>query len=114
MTIQVTTNPVTSSGAVSFSELRTKLKETASGSVSLSELYRNGTYVPSGTTNTAVPTTGTVSVSNYYGVNTTITATITNTEENLNPSSVSVFGSNYTTAIKKKYCCKRIHYFTKY
>jgi hypothetical protein len=101
MTIQVTTNPVTSSGAINFSDLRSKLKETTSGSVSLSELYRNGTYVPSATTNTTVPTSGTVSVSNYYGVNVAITANITNVEENLNPSSAAIFGTDYTTAIRK-------------
>lgn len=101
MTIQVVTNPVTSSGAISFSDLRSKIKETGSGSVSLSELYRNGTYVPSATTNTSVPTSGTVSASNYYGVNVSITANVTNVEENLDPSSASIFGSDYTTAIRK-------------
>lgn len=101
MTIQVTSNPVTSSGAVSFSELRSKVKEAGSGSISLSEMYRNGTYVPDSTTNTAVPTSGTISASNMYGAKVYITATITNVEENLNPSSASVFGSDYTTAIRK-------------
>ena len=101
MTIQVVTNPVTSSGAISFSELRTKVKETGSGSVSLSELYRNGSFVPSASANNAVPTSGTISVSKFYGVNVSIIANITNVEENLNAASASMFFTDYTSAIKK-------------
>jgi hypothetical protein len=101
MTVQLVTNPVTSSGSISFSELRTKIKETGSGSVSLSELYRNGTYVPTASTNGAVPTSGTISASKFYGVNVSITANVTNVEENLDPSSASVFSTDYTTAIRK-------------
>ena len=101
MTIQISTNPVSSSGAVSFSDLRSKLKETSSGSVSLSELYRNGTYVPSATTNTSVPTSGTIAVSNLRGANVSITANITDVEQNLDVSSASVFSSDYTTGIRK-------------
>lgn len=101
MTIQLVTNPVTSSGAISFSELRTKVKETGSGSVSLSELYRNGAYVPTASTNGAVPTSGAISASKFYGVNVAITANITGVEENLDPSSASVFSTDYTTAIRK-------------
>ena len=101
MTVQIVTNPVTSSGAISFSELRTKIKETGSGSISFSELYRNGTYVPTASTNGSVPTSGSVSASNFYGVNVSIIANITNVEENLNPSSASIFSTDYTTAIRK-------------
>jgi hypothetical protein len=99
MTIQIATNPVTGSGSVSFSEFRTKIKETGSGSVSMSELYRNGTYVPTASTNGSVPTSGTISASNMYGVNVAIIANITNVEENLNAS--TTFGTDYTTAIRK-------------
>ena len=101
MTIQIIKNPVSSSGAISFSELRSKLKETSSGSVSMSQLYRNGTYVPSATTNTSVPTGGTIAATNFYGVNVSITAKITNVEQNLDASSSSIFSGDYTTPIRK-------------
>ncbi len=100
MTVQITTNPVRSSGSVSFSEFRSKIKETGSGSVSMSEMYRNGTYVPTASTNGSVPTSGTISASNMYGVNVAIIANVTNVEENLN-ASTSLFGVDYTTAIRK-------------
>lgn len=100
MTVQITTNPVRSSGSVSFSELRTKIKETGSGSVSMSEMYRNGTYVPTASTNGSVPTSGTISVSNMYGVNVAVIANITNVEENLN-AGTSLFGTDYTQPIRK-------------
>lgn len=102
MTVQIVTNPVTSSGSISFSELRIKLKETGSGSISFSELYRNGIYVPTASTNGAVPTSGSVSASNFYGVNVAITANITGVEENLDPSSASVFSTDYTASIRKR------------
>lgn len=101
MTIQIVTNPVTSSGSISFSELRTKVKETGSGSVSLSELYRNGANVPSAPSNNGVPTSGAISASNFYGVNVSIIANITNVEENLNASAANMFYTNYSTAVKK-------------
>ena len=95
MTIQITTNPVSSSGALAFSELRSKLKEASSGSVSLSELYRNGTYVPNATVNNSVPTSGAIAVSNFRSANVSVIANITNVEQNLN-ANTNIFGSNYT------------------
>jgi len=100
MTIQITTNPVSSSGALAFSELRSKLKETSSGSVSLGELYRNGTYVPNGSVNNSIPTSGTIAVSNFRGANVSVIANITNVEQNLN-ANTNIFGSDYTNALKK-------------
>ena len=100
MTIQISTNPVSSSGALAFSELRSKLKEVSSGSVSLSELYRNGTYVPSASVNNSVPTSGTIAASNFRGANVSVIANITNVEQNLN-ANTNIFGSDYTNALKK-------------
>lgn len=99
MTVNVSTNPVNSSGAISFSSLRNKLKESSSGNVSLSELYRNGSYVPTTSTSSSVPTSGPIAVSNFYGVNISAIATITGVEQNLN---ANVFGSDYSTALKKQ------------
>lgn len=101
MAISVVTNPVTSSGSISANtELRTKIKETASGSVSLSELYRNGSFVPTAGTTGGVPTSGAISFSQFYGVNTNATANITGVEENLDAQ--TIFGTaDYTSALKK-------------
>jgi len=100
MTIQITTNPVSSSGALAFSELRSKLKETSSGSVSLGELYRNGTYVPNGSVNNSIPTSGPLAVTYFRGAKVSIIANITNVEQNLN-ANTNIFGSDYTNALKK-------------
>lgn len=56
-----------SSGAIKFSELQTEFG--GSNPISLSEYYAGGAYVPSGTSgvNGAVPTSGTISMSKFYG-----------------------------------------------
>jgi hypothetical protein len=99
MAIQVNTNPVPPSGPLSFSTLRQKLKETSSGSVSLGELYRNGPYVPNTSSSQNVPTSGAISVGGFYSVNVSASAIITGVEQNLNAS--SIFGADYTTALRK-------------
>lgn len=100
MAINVAPNAVPSSGEIKFSVLREKLKDTTTGSVRLGELYRNGSFVPSGTMNTSIPTSGTISASNFRGSATTIVATITGVEENIN-ANTNIFGTNYTTGLKK-------------
>jgi hypothetical protein len=51
------------SGAISLSQIQTELG--GANPVSLSEYYRNGTYT--GSNNTSVPTSGAISMSNFYG-----------------------------------------------
>jgi hypothetical protein len=51
-----------SSGAISFSTIQTEFG--GSNPISLSEYYRNGSYVTSN--NTGVPTSGVISLSNFY------------------------------------------------
>lgn len=102
MTINVVTNPVVSSGSISAnSEFRTKIKENTSASISLSELYRNGSLVPTAGTTGGVPTSGSISFSQFYSVNTAATANITGVEENLNAQ--TIFGtSDFTSGLKKR------------
>jgi len=101
MAINISTNPVVSSGSISANtELRTKLKDLTFGEVSLLQLYRNGSFVPDAPSNTSIPTSGPISFSNFYSANTTATATITGVEENLNAQ--TIFGTaNYQSGLKK-------------
>lgn len=57
--------PLPSSGQLSFSQLSSEFLDT--GSVSYSELYRNNVLVPNITQNSAIPTSGQMSLSNFYG-----------------------------------------------
>ncbi len=54
-----------SSGAISFDNLRTEYGNT--GSIALSEMYRGGSFVLNHSNNGNVPTSGTISLSNFYG-----------------------------------------------
>jgi hypothetical protein len=56
-----------SSGAISLSQIQTEFG--GSNPVSMSEYYAGGSFVPSGATGTngAVPSSGTVSLSKFYG-----------------------------------------------
>mgnify|MGYP001269888044 CR=1 FL=1 len=53
------------SGTITIGDLRTEFGDT--GSSSLSEFYKGGSLVPNTGTNAAVPTSGTISLSNFYG-----------------------------------------------
>lgn len=55
------------SGPLSLSDIQTEFG--GSNPISLNEYYAGGTYVPSGTTGTygAVPTSGAISIQNFYG-----------------------------------------------
>ena len=65
------------SGALSLSDIQTEFG--GSNPISLSEYYAGGLYVPSGTsgTNGAVPTSGEIAVSDFYGTQAGITVTVT-------------------------------------
>ena len=54
-----------SSGAISFDNLRTEYGNT--GSIALSEMYRGGSFVLNHSNNGNVPTSGTISLNNFYG-----------------------------------------------
>lgn len=53
------------SGQISLSMIRTEFGIT--GEVKLSQLYRGGLYVPNIPANAAVPTSGAIKLSNFYG-----------------------------------------------
>ena len=54
-----------SSGAISLQDLKTEFGDT--GASSLSEFYRGGSLVPNTGTNAAVPTSGQISLTDFYG-----------------------------------------------
>jgi len=68
---------IQTSGAITLSDIQTEFG--GSNPVSLSEYYAGGSYVPSGTsgTNGAVPTSGEIAVSDFYGTQASITITVT-------------------------------------
>lgn len=68
---------IPSSGAISLTTVQTEFG--GSNPISLSEYYAGGTYVPSGTTGTygAVPSSGTISLRNFYGTS-AVVISITN------------------------------------
>ena len=68
---------IQTSGAITLSDIQTEFG--GSNPVSLSEYYAGGSYVPSGTsgTNGAVPTSGEIAVSDFYGTQSGITITVT-------------------------------------
>mgnify|MGYP003648469119 CR=1 FL=1 len=64
-------------GPLSLSQIQTEFG--GANPISLSEYYAGGAYVPSGTsgTNGAVPSSGTISIWNFYGTSNVITETQT-------------------------------------
>ena len=55
------------SGAISFDNLRTEYSN--SGSIALGEMYRGGSFVLNHSNNSSVPTSGTISMNNFYSQN---------------------------------------------
>ena len=84
------------SGGISI----TDIVDEFGGSVphSLSEYYRNGGEVPGNNTN--VPTSGTISMSNFYNAVNEIQITLSSSTTNYQLS--SAFGSNWSTAVPKR------------
>lgn len=76
-----------SSGAISINSLVGEYG--GSGSHSLSEYYRGGSFVANHSNNSSVPTSGTISLSNFYG------------QSNTNPvdNSVTISGSSGTRGV---------------
>lgn len=91
------------SGPISLSMIRTEFG--VSGTVSMSQLYRGGGIVPNTPANAAVPTSGTIKVSNLYGaekVSLSVTATdIYNSvfRGSGDPADIYMSGTTSTTVI---------------
>lgn len=94
-----------SSGAISFDNLRNEYSN--SGSIALSEMYKGGSFVANHSNNPNVPTSGTISLSNFYGANNTapvVTHTTTQTNGTSGGKLVSIgftnlFGSSTDSTI---------------
>ena len=57
-----------SSGPISMSDIRTEFEGSASsGARSISDYYRAGPIVPNHSGTSTIPTSGTISFSNFYG-----------------------------------------------
>jgi len=84
-----------SSGTISISQIVTEFGGSAPHS--LSEYYRNGGLVSSN--NTSVPTSGTISMSNFYGAVNEIGIT-QGSATNINLS--TVFGGNWSSSVPKR------------
>lgn len=71
---------IPTSGSLALSAIQTEFG--GSNPISLSEYYAGGAYVPSGTsgTNGAVPSSGTISFSKFYGTSYTTTIDLTSGE----------------------------------
>ena len=69
-----------SSGAISLSNIQTEFG--GSNPISMSEYYRGGSFTTNNNTN--VPTSGSISFSNFYGGTSEFTFSITSTTENAN------------------------------
>lgn len=69
--------PLPSSGPLALTDIQTEFG--GSNPISLSEYYAGGSFVPAGTTGTygAVPSSGTISIRNFYGTSKVVIA-ITN------------------------------------
>jgi len=85
-----------SSGSINIQDLVDEFGGTAPHS--MSEYYRNGGEVPGNNTN--VPTSGTISLSNFYSAVNEIQQVYSSNATNLNLS--SIFGSNWTSTVPKR------------
>lgn len=86
-----------SSGPISLSQIRDEFGQ--SNPVSMSQYYRNGGVVPNAPQNSNIPTSGSISMDDFYGATNSVTATVSSSTTNLDVS--SLFGSNWTTGIPK-------------
>lgn len=91
------------SGPISLSMIRTEFG--VSGTVSMSQLYRGGGIVPNTPANAAVPTSGTIKVSNLYGA-TKVSLSVTATDiynsvfrGSGDPAAIYMSGTTSTTVI---------------
>lgn len=78
--------PITSSGAIAFTDIQTELG--GSNPISLSEYYRGGAYTTNNNTN--VPTSGAISLSNFYGAGKQYAVTISSNQRKVNLRSLAV------------------------
>ena len=83
---------IPSSGAISLSTIQTEFG--GANPISLNEYYAGGTYVPAGTSGTygAVPSSGTISIRNFYGTSNVV---ISITDQSIDGFGTSSAGAWY-------------------
>lgn len=79
------------SGTLSLSQIQAEFGLGGSNPISLSEYYRGGSYVPNIAANNNIPTSGAISISNFYSGQGRIIATLT--------SSGNLYNFNLATAL---------------
>lgn len=77
---------IQASGAIALSQIQTEFG--GSNPISLSEYYRNGAYVPPGAT--AIPTSGAIDISDFYGASNQFAFSITSTQTNADIRSLAI------------------------
>ena len=77
---------IQASGAISLANIQTEFGGV--NPISLSEYYRNGAYVPSGAT--AIPASGAIGISNFYGASNQFAFSITSTQTNADIRSLAI------------------------
>tara|TARA_R110001632_G_scaffold69446_2_gene162476 strand:- start:414 stop:1409 length:996 start_codon:yes stop_codon:yes gene_type:complete len=77
---------IQSSGLITLQDIEDEFGGT--GSISLSEYYRNGAYVTSN--NTSVPTSGAISLSNFYGATNQFSFNIASNTQNANLNTLAL------------------------
>lgn len=84
------------SGAISMPNVQTEFG--GSNPISMSEYYAGGVYVPSGTsgTNGAVPTSGAISLSKFYGTSSIVVNFTTETVEDVGVVAPAEASATYT------------------
>jgi len=86
-----------SSGAITLAQIQAEFG--GSNPASLSEYYRGGSYVPNTTTNSSIPTSGTITMSNFYsGSNAAPAWSMGNFSSQSNKTRNSYYYSNTLTA----------------
>jgi hypothetical protein len=92
-----------SSGSLTLSQIQAEFGRGGSNPISLSEYYRGGSYVSNIAANNNIPTSGTISISNFYGGQGVITVTLNSSGNffNYNLATVltQVIGWNQVTPI---------------
>jgi hypothetical protein len=86
-------------GSTENRSINLEFGRTASQQTSMSQLYRGGSIVPNITDNAAIPTSGGISLSNFYGATARLTRTITISSNQTNYVANTAKVSDYVAGI---------------
>ena len=68
--------PISIGGSTTGQSINLEFGRTATQQTSMSQLYRGGAIVPDATANSSVPTSGAISLSNFYGATNRVSVTV--------------------------------------